>query len=65
MWKYNLLILLGWTALFIGIVLQAKSGTIQGDALIPIPLIYGAIWLKANKKSAPDCSRKAEQIKTH
>ena len=50
MWKYNLLVLLGWTTLFIGIILQVKSGKIQGDVLIPIPLIYGAIWLKGEKK---------------
>jgi len=51
MWKYNLLIFLGWTTLFIGIVLQAKSGKIQGDALIPVLLIYASIWLKGEKKS--------------
>ena len=50
MWKYNLLVLLGWTTLFIGIILQAKSGKIQGDVLIPILLIYASIWLKGEKK---------------
>ena len=51
MTKYNLLILLGWIALAVGILLQVKaSGTIYGDALIPLLLIYAAIKLKSERR---------------
>jgi len=51
MWKYNLLIALCWTGFIIGIILQIHNqGTIYGDALIPLLLIYAAIKLKSERR---------------
>ena len=44
---------LGWAALASGIILQvASTGTINGAALIPLPLIYAAYRLRGNEKAA-------------
>jgi hypothetical protein len=44
--KHNWLVILGWLAFIIGLVLQAGIGKIDGSALIPLPLIYFAMLLR-------------------
>lgn len=44
--KRSWLVLFGFLALGIGIVLQAHTGKIDGSALIPLPLIYAALRLR-------------------
>ena len=44
--KPSVLVIFGYIAFSIGIVLQACSGKIDGSVLIPIPLIYAAMLLR-------------------
>ena len=47
----NLLLWLAWSVFLFGIWIQVRHmGTINGSALIPLPLIYLAVWLKGREK---------------
>lgn len=50
--KRNWLVLLGFTALAVGIALQASTGKIDGSVLFPLPLIYVALCLREGPRSA-------------
>ena len=50
--KRNGLMVLGFTALAAGIVLQASTGRIDGSVLFPLPIIYAALRLREGRKTA-------------
>lgn len=62
--KESWLVLLGYIAFAIGIFCQVhKFGTIFGDALIPLILIYSAYWLRQGKRNT--ASRLASENGVH
>lgn len=50
--KRNGLVLLGFLAFALGVVLQLRAGRIDGSALFPLPLIYAALRLRERPRSA-------------
>lgn len=50
--KRNGLVMLGFLAFVLGVVLQLRTGRIDGSALFPLPLIYAALCLRKGQKSA-------------
>ena len=48
--KRSWLIILGWFAFLLGLLISIQTGTTHGDVLIPLPLIYVAYRLKGGEK---------------
>lgn len=44
--RRNALVICAYIAFSLGIILQARTGKIDGSVLIPIPLIYAAMLLR-------------------